>query len=151
MINNRRLTKELKLNINNNNFKCILGTSNRLNPSVLYIKINAWCLYDSDIKNFKEDMIKLNSMVKNKFKEKLISSGLFKIDFIYTPEIKKTINTNKDTFYSKFEFTVKQREPITSDLKLIKFEIEKLIDIFLKDVEKNNFITFQKTKKPSIA
>lgn len=151
MIDNRRLSKELKLNITNNNFKCVFGTSNRLNPSVLYIKINAWCLYDSNIKNFKEDISKLNSSVKNKFKQELINSGLLNNDFIYTPEIKKNITSIKDVFYSKFEFTVKQREPTITDLKLIKFEIEKLIDVVLKDVEKNRFITFQKTKKPLIS
>ena len=69
--NNVRLRKEYKLKTTQSNFKIIFGTTNRINPSVIYIKLNTWVKYVGIIKDYNDNINYLNTSTKLAIKKQL--------------------------------------------------------------------------------
>lgn len=144
--NNIRLCKEYKLKTKSENFKCIFGTTNRINPAVVYIKINTWAKYVGDIKNYNNNVNNLNSVVRNKVKQELNAIDNFTSSFFYTPNIKKILSNKENSFHVCFEITLKQRDPILHKINLLNDKIEIITNLLIDSIEENYNFEFSKKK-----
>lgn len=146
MQKNERLRKEYRLSLLSDNFKGVFGIMNRKDPSVMYIKLNAWCRYKDDIIYYSDNISTLNSLVKSEIKNKLRDSNLFSSMFFYTPEIKKTLLQNNVNFHTKFEISIKKKEGTTNDINIITKSIENLANSIINTIENFNEFEFKKSK-----
>lgn len=146
MLNNERTGKEYKITPESKNFKASFGLINRKEPIVLYIKMNTWVNYSGNIKNYNENIDKLNSLIKFKIKEELIASSIFENIFFYTPELKKTLYNEGTKSHARFEITIKQKTPIITDINIINNKIQHLINNIISLIEKENNFMFSLTK-----
>lgn len=142
-----RIRKEIRINSNSNNFKIILGIANKNEPLVLYIKINSWGNYLGDYKNYNEYINKLNSNVKFLIKNELRNNQMFDNVFFYIPELKKTLNKNNTNMYCCFDLTIKQKQPIETDINKIKDSITYLSNKIVDSIENNHIFSFSLNKK----
>lgn len=142
-----RIRKEIRINSNSNNFKIILGIANKNEPLVLYIKINSWGNYLGDYKNYNEYINKLNSNVKLLIKNELRNNQMFDNVFFYIPELKKTLNKNNTNMYCCFDLTIKQKQPIETDINKIKDSITYLSNKIVDSIENNHIFSFSLNKK----
>ena len=142
-----RIRKEIRINSNSNNFKIILGIANKNEPLVLYIKINSWGNYLGDYKNYNEYINKLNSNVKLLIKNELRNNQMFDNVFFYIPELKKTLNKNNTNMYCCFDLTIKQKQPIETDINKIKDSITYLSNKIVESIENNHIFSFSLNKK----
>ena len=133
-----RIRKEIRINSNSNNFKIILGIANKNEPLVLYIKINSWGNYLGDYKNYNEYINKLNSNVKFLIKNELRNNQMFDNVFFYIPELKKTLNKNNTNMHCCFDLTIKQKQPIETDINKIKDSITYLSNKIVESIENNH-------------
>lgn len=142
-----RIRKEIRINSNSNNFKIILGIANKNEPLVLYIKINSWGNYLGDYKNYNEYINKLNSNVKFLIKNELRNNQMFDNVFFYIPELKKTLNKNNTNMHCCFDLTIKQKQPIETDINKIKDSITYLSNKIVDSIENNHIFSFSLNKK----
>ena len=142
-----RIRKEIRINSNSNNFKIILGIANKNEPLVLYIKINSWGNYLGDYKIYNEYINKLNSNVKFLIKNELRNNQMFDNVFFYIPELKKTLNKNNTNMYCCFDLTIKQKQPIETDINKIKDSITYLSNKIVDSIENNHIFSFSLNKK----
>lgn len=142
-----RIRKEIRINSNSNNFKIILGIANKNEPLVLYIKINSWGNYLGDYKNYNEYINKLNSNVKLLIKNELRNNQMFDNVFFYIPELKKTLNKNNTNMHCCFDLTIKQKQPIETDINKIKDSITYLSNKIVDSIENNHIFSFSLNKK----
>lgn len=142
-----RIRKEIRINSNSNNFKIILGIANKKEPLVLYIKINSWANYLGDYKNYNEYINKLNSNVKFLIKNELRNNQMFDNVFFYIPELKKTLNKNNTNMHCCFDLTIKQKQPIETDINKIKDSITYLSNKIVDSIENNHIFSFSLNKK----
>lgn len=142
-----RIRKEIQINSNSNNFKIILGIANKKEPLVLYIKINSWANYLGDYKNYNEYIDKLNSNVKFLIKNELRKHEMFDNVFFYIPELKKTLNKNNTNMHCCFDLTIKQKQPIETDINKIKDSITYLSNKIVESIENNHIFSFSLNKK----
>lgn len=142
-----RIRKEIRINSNSNNFKIILGIANKNEPLVLYIKINSWGNYLGDYKNYNEYINKLNSNVKLLIKNELRNNQMFDNVFFYIPELKKTLNKNNTNMHCCFDLTIKQKQPIETDINKIKDSITYLSNKIVESIENNHIFSFSLNKK----
>ena len=142
-----RIRKEIQINSNSNNFKIILGIANKNEPLVLYIKINSWGNYLGDYKNYNEYINKLNSNVKLLIKNELRNNQMFDNVFFYIPELKKTLNKNNTNMHCCFDLTIKQKQPIETDINKIKDSITYLSNKIVESIENNHIFSFSLNKK----
>lgn len=145
--NNTRLRKEYKIQTSSNNFKCVYGTINRLNPSVIYIKLNTWVKFISDIKEYGENVNKLNMSVKTNIRQEIKKAENFTDLFFYTPNIKKVMTDKNNFFHACFEITLKQKEPIIYEISVLNDKIKTLTDNIIKIIENDINFEFNITKK----
>jgi hypothetical protein len=138
---NSRLGKEYKISHNDDNFKIIFGTVNRLNPIVVYLKINFWVKHNGEHKEYSQNINSLNSSIKNKIRTEIRNSKNFKDTFFYTPNIKKVISNNKENpFHISLEITLKQKDPALLDIKLLNEKLESLSKNIIDSVKSNSVI-----------
>ena len=142
-----RIRKEIRINSNSNNFKIILGIANKNEPLVLYIKINSWGNYLGDYKIYNEYINKLNSNVKFLIKNELRNNQMFDNVFFYIPELKKTLNKNNTNMHCCFDLTIKQKQPIETDINKIKDSITYLSNKIVESIENNHIFSFSLNKK----
>ena len=142
-----RIRKEIRINSNSNNFKIILGIANKNEPLVLYIKINSWGNYLGDYKIYNEYINKLNSNVKFLIKNELRNNQMFDNVFFYIPELKKTLNKNNTNMHCCFDLTIKQKQPIETDINKIKDSITYLSNKIVDSIENNHIFSFSLNKK----
>lgn len=143
MIENKlRLRRECKLNVNSKNFKCVYGTTNRLNPSVIYLKLNSWVKYDGDVKDYDLKINSLNYAVKNKIKKIIVENERFTSNYFYTPSIKKTINNNNNMFHICFEFTLKQKDLLELNINNLKMDLEDMSNSLIDVIEQENGFSY---------
>ena len=142
-----RIRKEIRINSNSNNFKIILGIANKNEPLVLYIKINSWGNYLGDYKIYNEYINKLNSNVKFLIKNELRNNQMFDNVFFYIPELKKTLNKNNTNMHCCFDLTIKQKQPIETDISKIKDSITYLSNKIVDSIENNHIFSFSLNKK----
>jgi hypothetical protein len=143
---NVRLRKECKIKVNSSNFSSKFGIMNRMSPNVIYIKINSWLEYLGDFKDYSSYINNLNSTIKVEFKTLMNKSNIFDNVFIYTPNTKKNIIINNKKFHASFEFTIKQKEPISKDIDFIKKEIELVVNNIIEKIEKDTMFKYKLTK-----
>ena len=67
--------------------------------------------------------------------------------YFYNLESKTVLVTANDCFHGSFEFTIKQNEPIESDLDILKPIIEKLCNKIINSMEVSPNFDFRLTKK----
>lgn len=146
MDNLERKGKEYSIITESSNFKSIFGFINRKEPIVIYIKLDTWVNYSGNIKNYNENIDKLNSLIKFKIKEELIASSIFENIFFYTPELKKTLYNEGTKSHARFEITIKQKTPIITDINIINNKIQHLINNIISLIEKENNFMFSLTK-----
>lgn len=145
--NGVRLKKEYKLIPESDNFKVVFGTTNRITPKVIYIKINSWCKFNGDLDEYSKSMNDLSSKSKQIVKTQISNTKIFDNKFFYSTELKKILfNTNKP-FHACFEITLRQNEPILKDVNLLNKEIENIVNGLIESLDKNNGFEFSKTKK----
>jgi len=144
--NNVRLRKEYKLKTTQSNFKIIFGTTNRINPSVIYIKLNTWVKYVGIIKDYNDNINYLNTSTKLAIKKQLKHLGIFDNSFFYTPDLKKIMFNTENSFHGCFEFTIKQKGQSPTDIILLTKEIESICEQTIKAIEKNNMFEFNPKK-----
>lgn len=142
---NTRLRREFKLNIDSKNFKAIYGTINRIQPNVIYIKLNSWVKYEGDFKDYSSAASELNSKIRQVFKNKLNNVKWAEKIFFFNPELKKII-VNNNAFHASFEFTIKQISPITIDLKLVNEDILSISNEIISIIENNKKFVFSGKK-----
>ena len=147
MQNNERSGKEYTIIPQSTNFKTTFGFINRKEPLVLYIKLNTWMSYSGDIKNYNENVDKLNSTIKLKIKEELSKSDIFQNVFFYTPELKKTLYNEGTKSHARFEITIKQKTPIITDINIIGNKVESFINNLIMLIEKENNFSVSLTKQ----
>lgn len=143
---NSRLRKEFKIIPESKNFKIAYGTINRLNPIVIYVKVNTWAKYKGDIKYYNDNIDKLNSIVKNTFKRELNNSKTFDTKYFYTPDIKKVLTNSENYFHICFEFTIKQKNVIINDIKQLSDEIKNISNHMISSIENNSNFEFKEKK-----
>ncbi len=146
MVDNIRLRKECKIITNSDNFKAVFGTTNRITPSVIYLKINTWVKYNGEVKNYNSDVDKLNSTIKMLIKREIREQNTFSSVFFYTPNIKKSIANTDNLFHVCFEITLKQNNPMIYDIKLLSDKIELLTNKLIQKIESSTTFEFTLNK-----
>lgn len=106
----KRLNKEYKLTTNSKKFKAKVGTTNRLEPYVIYIIIDTWGKH-VDIEGDNDVIDELNKLVSIRMKKNVRTLDGFDGIILYTPIIKKTFSGDNKSFHMRFEFTMRQKEP----------------------------------------
>jgi len=149
IVNSVRLRKEYKLIPKSENFKVVFGTTIRLNPVIVYTKLNTWIKYDGDIKDFNDNINTLNSNIRFKIKSELRSNRIFDDTFFFTPNIKKILLNTDSSFHGSFELTLKQNNPINNNINDLHGNIEDILNNIIAVMEKNKYFNFSITKKNS--
>lgn len=106
----KRLNKEQKLTTKSKNFKAKVGTTNRLEPYVIYIIIDTWGKH-IDVDGSNDVIDELNKLVSIRMKKNVRTIDGFDSIVLYTPIIKKTFSGDDKSFHMRFEFTMRQKEP----------------------------------------
>lgn len=106
----KRLNKEYKLTTNSKKFKAKVGTTNRLEPYVIYIIIDTWGKH-VDVEGSSDVIDELNKMISIRMKKNIRTLDGFDGIILYTPNIKKTFSGDNKSFHMRFEFTMRQKEP----------------------------------------
>lgn len=141
IIDNRRLSKEIKLNGVSDKFKISYGTTNRIEPNVVYLKFNAWCEYVGDFKEYINNIEEFIVFLKYNIKKNVFNEyNIFTNDFIFNIDYAKTIKINKP-FHFNLEITLKQKNT-EKDIKLLKEEMERISTDTLSLLEANDNFNF---------
>ena len=100
-----------------------------------------------DYKNYNEYIDKLNSNVKLLIKNELRKHEMFDNVFFYIPELKKTLNKSNTNMHCCFDLTIKQKQPIETDISKIKDSITYLSNKIVDSIENNHIFSFSLNKK----
>ncbi len=143
----KRNAREIKLELESPNFKGSYGTMNKLEPSVIYIKLFTWLKHNDDIYNYPENIETLKKKIKLKFKQYLSDSNLFTSKVFYNFDSKGVLVKANEHFHGSFEFTIKQTEPILEDIETIQCVIESICNKLINSMENSSIFEFQFSKK----
>jgi hypothetical protein len=144
-----RLNSEKK--IEHNFFKLKIGTTNKINPNVIYIEGRTFIkpLYEKD--NYNPDIINIKRRFNRFLQNYVNNSDIFSNKFILDFQVAQSgIAVNKRSFLS-FQFLLKQKND-NNILKLkdiknnTESEIKNILDELIKEIEKSDF-EVSKTKK----
>lgn len=139
----KRLNKEHKLTTNSKNFKAKVGTTNRLEPYVIYIIIDTWGKH-VDIEGDSDVIDELNKLVSIRMKKNVRTLDGFDGIILYTPIIKKTFSGDNKSFHMRFEFTMRQKEP--RELKDIEVYTTHFTNDIIDEVEKFKHLEYSFSK-----
>jgi hypothetical protein len=142
MDNNVRLRKEYKISNKSQNFKTTFGTTNRVLPSVIYLKMDTWVKYTGDIKDYNEKINSLNSNIRFNIKNEIRNAVNFTDIYFYTPNIKKVMLNVKNPFHACFEITLKQKEPIIYEISLLEDKLKIFSDNIINIIERTPHFEF---------
>lgn len=129
----KRLNKEQKLTIKSKNFKAKVGTTNRLEPYVIYIIIDTWGKH-INIDGSNDVIDDLNKLINIRMRKKIRMLDGFDGIILYTPTIKKTFSGNDKSFHMRFEFTMRQKE--ARELKVVEPHATLFTNAIINEVEK---------------
>jgi len=146
-VKSKRNAREIKLDLESDNFKGSFGTLTKNEPNVVYIKLLTWMKHTDAIYEYPEHIEHLKKKIKIKFGEYADGSRLFASKIFYNLESKTVLVTADDCFHGSFEFTIKQNEPIESDLDVLKPVIEKLCNKIINAMEVSAYFDFKYSKK----
>lgn len=145
----KRLNKEFKINCNNN-INISFGTTNRNNPSVIYVSGNCWIKPTIDKLDYSKELNVIESNLKKNLKQFVTSSSQFDTKFICYFDAKLSgIKNDKKSFIS-FEYYLKQKDDNISSCKTLSPVIEEsakyISNNMLNDLAEFEF-DVSKTKK----
>ena len=143
----KRNAREIKLELESPNFKGSYGTTNKSEPSVIFIKLFSWLKHDDDIYNYPENVENLKKKIKQKFREHISETDLFSPKTFYNFDTKGVLVKSDESFHGSFEFTIKQNEPIIENLDNIKLVIENICNKLIQSMENSSIFGFQFAKK----
>jgi len=143
----KRNAREIKLDLESNNFKGTFGAINKNEPNVIYIKLFTWMNHTDDIYDYPEHVEYLKKKIKIKFGEYVSETNLFARKIFYNLKTKTVLVTPDDCFHGSFEFTLKQNESTENELELLKPIIEKICNTLIRSIEVSGDFDFRFTKK----
>lgn len=136
--------KNLKIDLENKNFKCAIGCSESDNANVFFIKLSSWIKHCDDIKDYKYNLNNLNRWVKNKFTS--LDKTIFDNNFLYYFNGKKTLVKPDDLCYVCFEFTMKQTTNENKNIFELKPDVELLMNKLIGKITNINNFEFYNNK-----
>jgi hypothetical protein len=134
----KKLNKEYKYNEINGNFNIKIGTSDRLNPAVIYLEANAWVepmedydyaeMYNNILPFFKKLLKKYVNEYNNLFSDKFI----FDIDFPFTNlKYKRKKYLSFSVFFKQRKCNMNLKEITDLISQTISPYIEQISDYFV--------------------
>lgn len=143
-----RLNSEKK--IENENFKLKIGTTNKINPIVIYIEGKAFISPSEEKDDYSRDIAEIKHRFKRSISDSLTRSDMFDNKYILDFQVASSgIAVNKKSFLS-FQFLIKQRRDNILKLSDVKERSENMIlgivEGLKEGIEDHNF-TLSKTKK----
>jgi len=145
-----RLNTEKK--IDSENFKLKIGTTNKINPLVVYIEGRAFISPQESKEDYSQDISEIKYNFKRAISNGLQESTLFDKNFIVDFQVaSKGVSLNKKSFLS-FQFLLRQNKNNVLKLKDLKPTAEPFIkgvvNVLEESINKHNFIvTKTKTTK----
>lgn len=147
----KRVCSEIKTNLGD--FKYLIGTMDRKNPSIVYIELNGYMVptfnsveYASKIEKTEKEFRKLVDKIINKNSHYFSTNSIFSFDVA-----EKRMSFNKKSFFSiSIFFTLTNEYKKTSNFKLMADEITNLFSKYktnIEDIFMINGFLLSKTKK----
>lgn len=133
-----RLNKECVINISNQ-FRSVYGTTNRLNPSVIYVEIKGWV--DSCATNLEPNLDKrqivydLCKNLKKGLYEKIIDSNKFERKFIFDINTSMNPQNKSKKHFLTIDLFVKQIK--TSRINELQNSIYEILSDPIKEFERS--------------
>lgn len=148
MYNNKKTTlREIKLPVNSQNIRAILGYINNKDKKVMYIKLNSWCRHNKSIDKYDQNVTEFVRNFKFNFKKKLRETNMFIDDIIFNIHFKKIIIKPDDIFFTTFESTIKQKNETPKPIEQITPIILEICNDVINDMVKGDSFNFYNTKK----
>lgn len=153
IVKNFFIMGEVRLNtekrIDSKNFKLKIGTTNKINPIVVYIEGRAFISPQEDKEDYSKDISEIKHNFKHAISTSLQNTKLFDKKFIVDFQVaSKGVSLNKKSFLS-FQFLLRQNKDNILKLKDLKPSAEPLIINIVNTLEESinnhNFIV-TKTK-----
>ena len=143
-----RLNSEKR--IDNENFKLKIGTTNKIDPVVVYIEGRTFISPQEDKEDYSKDISEIKHNFSRAISKNISNSPLFDRKFILDFQVaSKGISLTKKSFLS-FQFLLRQNKDNVMKLKDLKEHCEELIKNIVNSLEENivehNFV-ISKTKK----
>jgi hypothetical protein len=123
---NIKNVKNLKIELNNKAFKCVIGCSDSNNTNVFHVKLSSWIKHCDEIKDYKYNVNNIHRIIKNKFM--VLSRDVFDDNFLFFFGGKKTLVKPDDLFYGCFEFTLKQLPNNDKNIFELKTDVERIMN-----------------------
>lgn len=143
-----RLNNEKK--IENEDFKLKIGTTNKINPIVIYVEGKAFICPTDDKDDYSRDISEIKHQFKRSISENLYGTDVFDGKYIMDFQVASSgISVNKKSFLS-FQFLLRQKANNIMKLSEVKTKSESMIlEIVgsLKDSILAHNFQLSKTKK----
>jgi len=143
-----RLNSEKK--IENDSFKLKIGTTNKINPMVIYVEGKAFICPTDDKDDYTRDVAEMKHVLKQSISSGLMGSDIFDNKYIVDFQVASNgIAVNKKSFLS-FQFLMRQKRDNVMKLTEVKDKSENMINGIVDDlkecISEHNFELY-KTKK----
>lgn len=143
-----RLNSEKK--IENDNFKLKIGTTNKINPMVIYVEGKAFISPTEEKDEYTRDIAEIKHCLKRNISDNLVTSEVFDNKYILDFQVASSgISVNKKSFLS-FQFLMRQKRDNVMKLADVKMKSEgmilNIINALGKSILEHDF-ELTKTKK----
>lgn len=143
-----RLNSEKK--IENDSFKLKIGTTNKINPMVIYVEGKAFISPEDDKEDYTKDIAEIKHVFKQSISDGLCTTDVFDNKYIIDFQVASSgIAVNKKSFLS-FQFLVRQKKDNIMKLTDVKARTEgmilSIVDSLKNAILEHNF-SLTKTKK----
>lgn len=143
-----RLNSEKK--IENDSFKLKIGTTNKINPMVIYVEGKAFISPEDDKEDYAKDIAEIKHVFKQSISDGLCTTDVFDNKYIIDFQVASSgIAVNKKSFLS-FQFLVRQKRDNIMKLTDVKARTEgmilNIVDSLKNAILEHNF-SLTKTKK----
>lgn len=143
-----RLNSEKK--IENDSFKLKIGTTNKINPMVIYVEGKAFISPEDDKEDYTKDIAEIKHVFKQSISDGLCTTDVFDNKYIIDFQVASSgIAVNKKSFLS-FQFLVRQKRDNIMKLTDVKARTEgmilSIVDSLKNAILEHNF-SLTKTKK----
>ena len=143
-----RLNNEKK--IDNENFKLKIGTTNKLNPVIVYVEGKAFISPMDEKDDYSKDMSDIKYAFKQNIRETLSEMKNFEKKFLLDFQVASSgISVKKKSFLT-FQFFMRQKKERIMKLNDVKnmsaAYIGKMVDTLSDDIRDHNYL-ITKTKK----
>ena len=143
-----RLNSEKK--IDNDNFKIKIGTTNKINPIVIYVEGRAFVSPSEEKDDYSRDMSEIKHVLKQSISQHLRESSAFDHKYIVDFQIASNgIRVNKKSFIS-FQFLMRQNKDNVKRLIDVKNSSTKMITEIVNELSSaiiDRSYVISKTKK----